>query len=66
MAKTFKQLLQFLGLSDKALNQPLTEEVYSDPNRPEIQLLLQLYSMEPPFYADVNNAQMNMDEDKVE
>lgn len=47
------------------MDKPLTEEIMQDPNRPEVKLILYLYSWEPPFYADLNNASRVMDEIKL-
>ena len=36
-----------------------------DPYNPQTQLILLLYSMEPPFYADLNNACRTLDKTKL-
>ena len=65
MLETFRKLLLYLGLSQKALNEPLTEQICEDPNSPEVQLILYLNSIEPSFYDDLNKASKSMDEEKV-
>lgn len=57
----FNKILLQLNLSDQDLNKPLTDKIYGDPNSPEVQLILYMYSMEPPFYAAVNSASESMD-----
>jgi len=65
MLETFRKLLLYLGLSQKALNEPLSDQICEDPNSPEVQLILYLNSIEPSFYDDLNEASKNMDQAKV-
>ena len=43
----------------------MTPKTYSDPNSSQVQLILILYSMEPPIYADLNDASMSLDQSKL-
>lgn len=52
-------------LNQDNVDKPLTAEVFKDPYSPEVMLLLYLYSMEPPFYADLNNACRTLDNSKL-
>ena len=47
------------------IDQPITLEICRDPDHPITQLILTLYSMEPPFYADLNNACRTLDPSKL-
>ena len=42
----------------------MTVDILKDPSSPEVCLLLYIYSIEPPFYADLNRACRNVDESK--
>jgi len=53
-------------MDDSDIDKPLSEDTLSDPHSPEVQLILNLYSMEPPFYADVNNASRSLDKSKLQ
>lgn len=53
-------------MEDVNINQPMTDEIYKDPSNPQTQLILRLYSMEPPFYSYLNNACREMDMQKIE
>ena len=64
--KAFNRLLFSLDMGDYDITQPITLNIYVDPNHPVTQLILILYSMEPPFYADLNNACRNLDMDKLQ
>ena len=44
---------------------PLTEEILRDPFSEQVSLILFLYSIEPPFYAFLNQACREMDESKL-
>ena len=52
-------------MPDVDIDQPITDDICSDPYHPITQLILILYSMEPPFYSDLNNACRNLDQDKL-
>lgn len=59
--KPFNHML--LSIEDGDIDKPITS--YTDANSPQVQLIMNLYSMEPSFYADLNNASMTMDESKL-
>jgi len=63
--KVFNHLLASLDMSDTDLVKPMDRDVYSDPFSPEVQLILNLYSMEPPVHADLNNASRDLDLSKL-
>ena len=65
MRKTFNHLLICLDMNDTDIDKPLTHEICRDPYNPQTQLILLLYSMEPPFYADLNNACRTLDKTKL-
>ena len=65
MRKTFNYLLISLDMDDADIHKPMTIETIKDPYSPEVLLIANLYSMEPPFYADVNNASRTMDITKL-
>jgi len=44
---------------------PLNEEVLMDPSSPELTLIMYFYSMEPPFYAELNRAIKSVDSSKL-
>jgi len=46
--------LNLLHLPDPEAD--LTLDTLTDPNRPEVQILLYFYSIEPPFYQVLNTA----------
>jgi len=66
MKKAFNKLLLCLDMGEEDINNPLTLEILNDPNSPQVQLILTLYSMEPPFYQDLNNACRTLDPTKLE
>ena len=59
--KAFNYLLIALDMKDTDIDEPLTLEICMDPHSPQTQLILTLYSMEPPFYAELNNACRDLD-----
>ena len=65
MKKTFYYLLTSLDMDDADIHKPMTYETFENPYSPEVLLIANLYSMEPPFYADVNNASRTMDITKL-
>jgi len=65
MKKTFNTLIISLDISDTDINKPMTAKEISNPYSPEVLLILNIYSMEPPFYADVNNASRDLDPQKL-
>ena len=65
MRKAFNQLLLCLDMGDEDINKPLTSEILRDPNSPQVKLILTMYSMEPPFYSDLNNACRTLDPAKL-
>jgi len=44
----------------------LKNEIYANPNAPEVKLILYMYSMEPPFYAELNAASRKMDQSQLQ
>lgn len=52
-------------MPDVDIDKPITRSIFEDPYHPITQLILTLYSMEPPFYADLNNACRNLDQVKL-
>ena len=66
MKKAFNFLLISLDMGEEDIDLPLTDKIYKDPNSPQVQLILKLYSMEPPVYADLNNACRNLDPEKLQ
>jgi len=65
MRKAFNTLLFTLDLGDEDVDKPLTREIYENPNSPQVKLILRLYSMEPPFYSELNNASRDLDVTKL-
>jgi len=66
MRKAFNHLLISLDMGDHDIDKPMNaEEHYMNPNSPHVQLILTLYSMEPPFYAELNNACRTLDKSKL-
>jgi len=60
---TFQFLLSCLKV-DKSKKRMHWKD-FRDPNDQRVQLILYLYSMEPPFYADLNNASRILDSTKI-
>jgi len=52
--QTFMFFLNALELQDS--HQPMTHTTFENPYNFEVQLIMYLYSIEPPFYADMNEA----------
>ena len=52
-------------MDDFDVEKPLTRDICRDPYHPATMLILTLYSMEPPFYSDLNNACRDMDTTKL-
>ena len=52
-----------LSINDKDIDKPISN--YTDANSPQVQLIMNLYSMEPSFYVDLNRASMMMDQSKL-
>jgi len=52
-------------MADTDINKPMTDEIYKDPSNPQTKLILILYSMEPPFYEDLNKACRFLDPTKL-
>lgn len=46
--KVFNRMLDSI---ERDIDKPMTREIYAEPDSPEVQLILTLYSMEPPIYA---------------
>jgi len=65
MRKTFNYLIISLDMDDADIHKPMTWDTFKNPYSPEVLLIANLYSMEPPFYADVNNASRTMDITKL-
>jgi len=66
MLKAFNRLLISLDMGDDDINKPMNaEEHYMNPDSPQLQLILTLYSMEPPFYSELNNACRTLDTSKL-
>jgi len=65
MKKTFYYLLTCLDMDDIDIHKSMTHATFLNPYSPEVLLIANLYSMEPPFYADVNNASRTMDITKL-
>ena len=65
MRKTLNKLLTSLDMGDYDINHPITMDIYKDPYHPVTELILILYSMEPPFYADLNKACRDLDHQKL-
>ena len=65
MLKAFNKLIFSLDMGDYDIDLPITWDIYKDPNHPVTKLILILYSMEPPFYADLNNACRSLDKAKL-
>ncbi len=65
MRKTFNYLLISLDMDDADIHKPMTKATFCDPYSPEVLLIANMYSMEPPFYADVNNASRTMEITKL-
>ena len=47
------------------IGMPIEKKTLKDPYKPVVQLILNLYLMEPPFYADLNHASKTLDENKL-
>ena len=65
MIKVFNHMLLSLDMPDSDITKPMTMEVFMNPYSPEVLLILNLYSMEPPFYAALNKAMRDLDMDKL-
>ena len=52
--KLFNYFIYCLGTEESG--KQLTESILEDPTRPETQILCFLHSMEPSFYAELNQA----------
>jgi len=65
MRKVFNLMLLSLDMPDSDITKPMTREVFENPYSPEVLLILNLYSMEPPFYAALNKAMRDLDMDKL-
>ena len=52
-------------MDPETVNEPITLEALKDPSSPEVCMLLYLYSMEPPFYHELQVASREMDESKL-
>lgn len=48
------------------MDEPLTEEELWDPENIFVEMMFYMYSMEPPLYYDLTNAQMKIDVSKLE
>jgi len=59
--KAFDLMIKSLNLSEEEVNKPMTNGIYENPYSPQVQLIMNLYSMEPPFYADLKDACKNVD-----
>ena len=59
--KAFNHLLFSLDMDDKDINKPMTDDIFGNPYSPEVQLILNLYSMEPPLYAYLNKACLSLE-----
>ena len=64
--KAFDLMIKSLNLSDEEVNKPMTNGIYENPYSPQVQLIMNLYSMEPSFYADLKDACKNVDQTKIE
>ena len=56
-------LLTATGLENS--NEPMTREEFEDPYNKKVQLILYVYSIEPPFYNDVSSACRTLDTTKI-
>jgi len=63
MHKTFMFLLSDIPKNN--IGMPIEKKTLKDPYSPEVQLILNLYSMEPPFYNDLNHASKTSDGNKL-
>ena len=54
-----------MGLTEDEHNAPMTDEIYSNPNRPEVQIIMYFYSMEPSFITDFNKVSITLDKFKI-
>lgn len=52
--EAFDLIMESIGIEDQY--SPLTQESLEDPNSKELNLILYLHSMEPAFYAMLNDA----------
>jgi len=52
-------------MDDADIDAPLTDEIFEDPDSPQVQLILNLYSMDP-YYKDLNSACRTMDPTKLQ
>lgn len=57
--EAFELIMDNIGVED--VLSPLTQEILEDPNSKELNLILYLHSIEPPFYAYLNDACQTMD-----
>ena len=46
-------------------NEPLTLEVFRDPYNSSIQAITYMYTIEPPFYYDLNKASLELNGTKL-
>ena len=61
--EVFELIMESIGVED--VFSSLTQEILQDPNSKEMNLMLYLHSIEPPFYAYLNDATQSMDQSKV-
>jgi len=61
--EVFDFFLECLGSQNT--ERPLNDEILSDPSSPELSLIMYFYSMEPPFYAELNRAIKSCDSSKL-
>ena len=54
-------MLLSLDMKDSDITKPMTVEVFKNPYSPEVLLILNLYAIEPPFYAALNKASRDLD-----
>jgi len=66
MMKIFNFLLLSLDIDKELIEKPMNTAIFDNPYSPEVQLIMILYSMEPPFYADVNYACWTLDNTKLQ
>ena len=59
--QVFDKLLENVQLKDDG-----KDEKYTDPESKTVRLILWLFTIEPSFYADLNEACIKMDDEKVE
>jgi len=63
--EVFNLMLFSLDMPDSDITKPMTDAVFKNPYSPEVLLILNLYAMEPPFYAALNKAMRDLDMDKL-